>query len=415
MKKKILYYSDCYYFAGCENMIANFLNSEELNDEFDIQLVFRYSERYEEGAKMRINNMSKCKGVNLLVDLPMERIVTSPNRILSSFQKGIWALLNMVNKYYSILENTRILKKVFSAFEPDIVQINNGGYPAATSCYAAVFAAHCCGVKNIFYTVNNMAVGYTSPFRWGDFILDQYVKRYVSCFITGSDNAGNHLKNILQLPASKQETLRNGINQRPTTMTVSEFREKYSIPKGKIVFSTIANLEERKGHRYLLQAIKELRDENSLNNSIFVFEGQGPNESFIRQYIEDNELAEYVKLISVSAIYDLYAATDVTILPSIANEDFPNVVIESMGMGKPVIGSKIAGIPEQIIPDKTGILVEPANVAQLKEAITQMLQNKEYRAFCGQNAKDLYLEKYTSAKSIQNYIKLYKSTLLYGE
>ena len=408
MKKRILYYSDCYFFAGCENMIANFLNSKELNEKFDVHLIYRYSERYEEGAKTFIHDMSKCEGLHLLNNVPQEAIVTSHNRILSLLQKCLWVMIFILNKYYSIYKNTMALKKAFSHYNPDIVHINNGGYPAATSCYAAVFAAHFCGVKDIYYVVNNMAVGYSHPSRWIDFVLDHYVKKYTKCFVTGSDNAGNHLKSILRLPSTKQRTLRNGINQRPTTMSVSEFKKMYSIPEGKIVFSTIANLEERKGHRYLLQAIKELRDDNLLLDSFFVLEGIGPNERYIRQYIENNELSDCVKLISVKAIYDLYAATDVTILPSIANEDFPNVIIESMGMGIPVIGTRIAGIPEQIVPDMTGLIIPPADIPQIKKGICKMLFNEDFRKACGMYAKLIFEEKYTSTKSVEKYIALYE-------
>ena len=409
MKKKILYYSDCYFFAGCENMIANFLNSEELNTKYDVRLVYRYSERYEAGARTRINDMTKCSGVLLINDLPKERIVTANIRIMSFLQKCLWAILYIINKYYSIYKNTKTLKKVFEDFKPDIVHINNGGLPAATSCYAAVLAAHSLGIKDIYYVVNNMAMGYSHPFRWLDHILDHYIKEYVKCFVTGSDNAGNHLKRILRLPTSKQVTLRNGITQRPTTMSVSEFKKKYSIPEGKIVFSTIANLEERKGHRYLLQAIKELRDKNLLQNCLFIFEGKGPNEFFIRQYIDNNNLSSYVKLITVDAIYDLYAATDVTILPSVANEDFPNIIIESMGMGIPVIGTRIAGIPEQIISEETGVLIEPADSLSLKNAIVRLGTDNKFRIKCGMRAKDVFKENYTSCRSVKNYISLYNN------
>lgn len=408
MKKKILYYSDCFFFAGCENMIANFLNSQDLNNEFDVHFVYRKTARYEEGAKARINDMCNCEGVNIIIEPDPAQYVTSSIKYFRFFQKIYWASVYLLVKYWALYKNIRTLIKVFSKYNPDIVHVNNGGYPAANSAQAAVFAAHNIGVQNIYYVVNNMAVGYSHPFRWFDIFVDLYVKKFVTKFITGSHNAGNHLKKTLKLPLHQQVTLRNGINLRTTTMSVGDFCMTYEIPTDRLVFTTIANLEERKGHRFLLDAIKELRNEDKLQNCVFVFEGKGIMELYIKEYISHHHLEDYVKLISVGAIYDLYSVTDVTILPSIANEDFPNIIIESMGMGIPVIGTRIAGIPEQIVDNETGLLIEPANVDQLKSAILQMIHNSDFRGSCGRKAREFFVEKYTAKKSVEKYIELYK-------
>ena len=62
-------------------------------------------------------------------------------------------------------------------------------------------------------------------------------------------------------------------------------------------------------------------------------------------------------------------AFDFIILPSISHEDFPNVVVEAFSLGKPVIGSKIAGKPQQIYHEINGILVSPKKVEELTCAI----------------------------------------------
>ena len=53
--KKILFYSDCSFFAGCENMIANFLNSKKIIENYEIKFAYRWSKDYEEGLKKRVN------------------------------------------------------------------------------------------------------------------------------------------------------------------------------------------------------------------------------------------------------------------------------------------------------------------------------------------------------------------------
>ena len=389
-------------------MIANFFNSEDLSKEYDIVLVYRYSKRYEEGAKARMN-MDRAIPVELIVEPDSAVIVKSENKVIATIQKIYWFIRLWLTKYYSIPRNTKVLTKVFRDINPDIIHINNGGYPAATSCYAAVKAAGSCGIKHVIYMVNNMAMDYSHPLRWFDRGLDSVVKKTVSYFITGSNNAGKRLEEAIAVPIEKRRVIRNGITPRKATMTTSSFKKLYNIPEGKLVFSEIANLEERKGHRVLLQAIKRLRERGEAGNVHYVLEGTGPLKTEIEAYIQDNQLNDIVSLIQVKAIYDLYQATDVLILPSIHTEDFPNTIIEAMGQGIPAIGTRIAGIPEQIIDHQNGLLIDPSDVDQLAAAIKEMADNNDLRESSSRNAKEAFENNYTAEISVRNYCKLYES------
>ena len=389
-------------------MIANFFNSEELSKEYDIVLVYRYSKRYEEGAKTRMN-LERAIPVKLIVEPRKEDVVQSKNRLIASFQKILWMVQVFFTKYISIPRNTRVLKRIFEEEQPDILHINNGGYPAATSCYAAVKAASACGISNVVYMVNNMAMDYSHPLRWFDRILDQLVKKTVKVFVTGSNNAGKQLEKAISIPTEQRIVLRNGINPRKATMEPVDFKHQYNIPVDKLIFSEIANLEERKGHRILLRAIKKLKGAGKIDNVFFVLEGTGPLKGEIESYIEKNHLKDNVLLTQVKAIYDLYQVTDVLMLPSIHTEDFPNTIIEAMGQGIPAIGTSIAGIPEQINDHQNGILIPPLDVDALASAIEEFVDNKELRERCSINAKTTFEDNYTSQISVRHYMELYES------
>ncbi|HLO28605.1 MAG TPA: glycosyltransferase family 4 protein [Anaerolineales bacterium] len=66
----------------------------------------------------------------------------------------------------------------------------------------------------------------------------------------------------------------------------------------------------------------------------------------------------------------------------------PTVTLEAMASGRAVIGSRIGGIADQIVDQKTGLLVQPGNVEQLKDAMTQLILNTELRARFGSAAKE---------------------------
>ena len=111
-KKKILYYTDCPFFAGCENMIANFFNSEELSKEYDIVLVFRYSKRYEDGAKTRMN-LDRAIPVNLVSELPRTTLDELKGKPFFCLRRMLRDLAFWYRKYYSIRKNKKILTEEF--------------------------------------------------------------------------------------------------------------------------------------------------------------------------------------------------------------------------------------------------------------------------------------------------------------
>ncbi|MEM1903069.1 MAG: glycosyltransferase family 4 protein [Pyrobaculum sp.] len=74
----------------------------------------------------------------------------------------------------------------------------------------------------------------------------------------------------------------------------------------------------------------------------------------------------------------LYAALDFFVLPSL-EEGFGMVITEAMASGKPIIGSKVGGIPMQVVEGWNGFLVEPGDYRQLAEKILYLADNDEVR------------------------------------
>lgn len=413
MKPSILYYSDCSFFAGCENMIANFLNDQTIKNDYSVSFAFNHSEKYEQGLNSRVSNTDYQKlPLRLLKQISYRKPVDS-SLFWSITHKLIFAFYIPFYKYVSIICNTIILFIIFKRHKANILHINNGGFPAANSCYSAVIAAKMAGIDKIIYVVNNLADNYNHPFRWFDYPIDFFIRRWVTIFITGSEHAGDRLKKVLKLAPKKQLTINNGIQKRAITLTKKEFKEKYSIPENKIIATVVANLEKRKGHIYLLRAILQIK-EQLLSDLIpvFIFEGIGPEKSILQQYIKENGLQEDVLMIDyIPEIFNLLYTSDIIILPSIANEDFPNVIIEAMSLGKPVIGTEIAGIPEQIDNNKTGFVVAPQNPEELKQAIIRLASDSSLIQQFSIEAKKKFDSSFEKSISIKKYHKLYKSIL----
>ena len=411
-KEVLVYFSDCPFFAGCENMIPNFLNSKEINNSYEVYFLYRKSDAYSIELKNRLLNSNlNCIALNL-PNYNIHKSLLSGIKNIPILYKLFGALIIFVMKYFTIINCTPLLYKKFNKLNIDILHINNGGYPAAFTAYSAVIAARLSGVNKIIYVVNNIAQNYTSPLRWFDKIIDIYMKNKVSFFVTGSINAGEKLKSTLKLSNNKVVNIPNGVKIRDITLSRLELLNELGLDlKNRSLFSTIALLEERKGHIWLLKAIKKLKETNIDKETFpfFIFEGDGSTFSMLNNYIKENKLENYVKIIKkIPNIFNLINASDAIILPSIFMEDFPNVIIEAMSLGKPVIGTKIAGIPEQIDHNKNGCLIKPKDSDDLYDSIIHLM-NKDVRETYGIQSKHKYNENYKVEISVNKYIQLYKS------
>ncbi len=405
----IYFYSDCSFFAGCENMIANFFNNQEFCEKYNVRLVYRNTPEYKIGLENRL-------GININKTIPVKLLNQIEYHNLNNILRYLLKLIYIPFKYFTIIINILILSSVFRQRKIDLLHINNGGYPGAISCYSAVCAAKLCGIKRIVYVVNNIAQPYNNFARFFDKFIDKLVVKNVDKFITSSIAAGNELVSLLEIPQSKYITINNGISKREITQNINEFKALNKIPAGKIIFTTIANFESRKGHLYLLEAINLLKNSNNVNvlkKIHFVLEGNGLEKNGIIKYIQFHQLSDHVQILeNVVDIFNLYNVTDVLIIPSVGNEDFPNVILEAMSLGKPVIGTNIAGIPEQIENMKTGIVIPPRNSEELLNAILEIYFRKNNLTEFSKNSLDKFSKQYKTNIAIQNYDNLYQNLLI---
>ncbi|MDB9527262.1 glycosyltransferase family 4 protein [Oscillatoria sp. CS-180] len=135
---------------------------------------------------------------------------------------------------------------------------------------------------------------------------------------------------------------------------------------------------EKKGFPYLLQACCILKDAAIPFHCNIV--GFGPLEKQIRQQIQDLELTEVVTLIgklTQDQVIEQYHRADVFVLPCLVTDDgdrdgIPNVLLEAMATGLPVITTAISGITELVQSEQNGLLVSEKDGAAIATALTRL-------------------------------------------
>lgn len=112
--------------------------------------------------------------------------------------------------------------------------------------------------------------------------------------------------------------------------------------------------------------------------------GNGPLKPKIEERIRDYYLESRIRLLPATAdVRPAFSKASVFTLPS-ASEASPNVVIEAMAMGLPVVGTRVGGIPELIENGRTGILVNPGDPRGLADALTSLLTSNDRGSEMGQ-------------------------------
>ena len=405
---KIHYHSECPLFAGCENMLVNFFNSAQFRQNHAVSFSYVNYELYTQGLRRRVNNELPIYPVQFPDLLDYSNL---PKWLPLLIRKILMAFIRLVFHLPLLTYQVFVLYRLFTKINPDILHINNGGYPAARSALAAAIAGKLAGAPNVVMVVNNMAADYRHYSRWFDYPIDRLVVRCVTVFITGSQAAGARLRKVLKLPVYQLLAIHNGITLRTSTSTVADTRQRLGLRNfGGVIFGVVALLIPRKGHQVLLDAILKLITDNKLTGNEFkvLIEGDGPLHQTLVDFVTLNKLTPWITFVGNEAnVVDFMAALDVLILPSVQDEDFPNVILEAMALGKPVIASRLAGTPEQVLDCTTGLLVEPRNVAQLAEAVFKLMDNANLRSSMGQAAIQRFNTYFTSQIALNNYSNLY--------
>ena len=393
-------------------MLANFFNSEQFRQKYAVSFSYIRNKIYTQGLQHRVNK-----------DLPIY-LVNSPD--LSDYsklpkwlpllsRKIFMAFLRLVFHLPLLTYQVFVLYRLFKQINPDILHINNGGYPAARSALAAAIAAKWAGVPKVLMVVNNMAADYRHYSRWFDYPIDHLVVRAVDVFITGSHAAGARLRSVLKLPVTQVLAIHNGITLRSSSCSVAFTRQRLELGDFEgVIFGVVALLIPRKGHQVLLDAILKLVIDKKLIGKEFkvLIEGDGPLHQALVDFVSNNNLTPWVTFVGNEAnVVDFMAALDVLILPSVQDEDFPNVTLEAMALGIPVIASRLAGTPEQVLDGTTGLLVEPRNVGQLAAAVFQLMDDADLRKSMGLTALQRLNDHFTSNIALNNYSNLYKSLI----
>ena len=184
-------------------------------------------------------------------------------------------------------------------------------------------------------------------------------------------------------------------------MDIEDYKPKYE-HEGYILY--FGRLSFEKGIDILIRAMLDLPD------IPLKIAGSGPKEPKLSAIAEEIGVGnvEFLGFKTGNDLVNLVRNSAFTIVPSICYENCSMTVLESFAYGKPVIGSEIGGIPEQVLHGKNGYLFQPGNVDKLSKLIRELYKTPELIRQMGKEARKTVETKYSDERHYEKLMEVYQ-------
>ena len=252
---------------------------------------------------------------------------------------------------------------------------------------------------------------HTSGARKKPWIIKRYGKwlhaRVPGCFagtvVAVSDYVARRQIEDGVIPSSRVIRVWNALPVPPLDPTArGRVQKMLGLENGQPLIACACRATPEKGVDCLLYAFNKIWTK-TLNGPrpALVYVGDGPQFSDLQALRNTLPCSKDIYLLGYrkDAISILEGA-DLCVVPSIWQDAFPLSVLETMALGKPVIGTRVGGVPEMIEHDRTGILVPPSDEAALADAIQQLLVDPSRAAQLGKAARHHVKEVFTPERQL---------------
>jgi glycosyltransferase involved in cell wall biosynthesis len=294
----------------------------------------------------------------------------------------------------------RAVRQIEECIQEDGIQLlHTHGYKA--DLYGYVAARRC--AKPIVATCHNWVGGTAALGIYNR--LDRMALKRFQGLAAVSDSVAQRLLDS-GVAAKKIRTIANGID-------VGTFERAHPLPvfefDGSKVIGMVARLDLQKGFEYLLRAARDLCAAFPVFKVVII--GEGPDRQAVESMIQRFGLQSNVILAGQhSDMPGIYAAMDIFVLPSL-NEGLPMTILEAMSASRPVIATRVGAIPKVIKDGETGLLVDPADVDGLRNALARLLTDSDLCRRLGSTGHDWVSRNYTSEAMALKYRQMYDEVL----
>jgi glycosyltransferase involved in cell wall biosynthesis len=283
---------------------------------------------------------------------------------------------------------------------PDIV---HGHMPI--SGFLARLAARAAGVPHVAYTCHGFLFNQPGPLwrRAASLAMEWVAGRVTGTFLTVSQEEAADARRLHIHPeATAIGNGRDPARFHPDPETRARVRAELGVEPDRVVVAVVSRLVRHKGHPELLAAMRDVDAELwVVGNRLESDHGEE-----LDAYFDNSGLGPRLRMLGYREdIPAILAAADIFALPS-HFEGLPMSVIEAMLTGLPVVATDIRGPREQVVHGETGLLVAPARVPELAEALQRLAADPALRARMGEAGRARALELYDEGRVVARTLDL---------
>jgi glycosyltransferase involved in cell wall biosynthesis len=192
-------------------------------------------------------------------------------------------------------------------------------------------------------------------------------------------------------------------------------RAELGLSDRQLVIGTVGNRNPRKGHDVLIETAAYLSQANP-DVRVLVLGGHSPAharyEAALHSRVDQLGLGRVVRFVDPGPrVPELLPGLDIFVLPSHPGEGMPTVILEAMACGLPVVATDVAAVREAVVPESTGLLVPPRDVAALGRALTSLAGDEARRREMGQHGRDRVNRQFTVERAVADRLRAWELAL----
>lgn len=314
------------------------------------------------------------------------------------------------------------IKKIIQEFKPDIVHTH-----AAKAGTLGRLAASACKVPVILHTFHGHVFhSYFSPLKTRVFLeIERYLATKSTAIIAISERQKRELGLIYNIaPMEKIKVIHLGFDLHDFTESQEQkrksFREKYFVEDDEIVITIVGRLVPVKNHKLFIDALKIVLQNSDKKIRAFIV-GDGEERQNIIDYLRQEAIDSVywpqekrkavVTLTSWHKDVDVvYAGSDIVALTS-NNEGTPVSLIEAQAANKPIVTTRVGGITDVVIPNKTAFISTKGNVQKLAKNLFILVQDEELRQQMSEAGRSFVLDRFSYTRLVKDTSALYRQLL----
>jgi glycogen(starch) synthase len=289
----------------------------------------------------------------------------------------------------------KMLAELRSTYKPEIVHLNN----ITPDTFFHIKTSAVYPAPTILTLHNPISID-----NYHNNTLVNRVLRYTDRIVTVSNSIYNQIEQIAPEHIDKSTVIQNALD-------IPKLEPK-PLPFDPIQILCIGRLFPFKGFDLAIDAFAAVS--NNQPDITLVIAGDGPLYQDLKQKVKNLNLADRVKFlgwVDPEYIPELLNKSTIIVLPSRSTETqiegLPLVALQTAIMARPIIATKVGGVPEVVKHGKTGFLVEPEDIQGLEENLLHLIQNPVLATNMGLSARKKVKEFFSWEKFVKQYKDIY--------